>query len=150
MQARLVQDQMMASFDAVGPGLTEDHLPVLVAGDIAGPVMRACGLTWWLLSRWLGAGAAAPFTVEDAAKELHLKPDEVVEVFNVALGDQKGHWKCGLQDILPRQFCLLVHQSLARLKETYETGQEVQGAQQQARDAYVALDALAKKRRRGS
>ena len=96
-----------------------------------------------------GGWASAPFTIEEAAKELQVHANDVVAAFKAALGEKHTLWDVSPQAIVPRQCGTLVHMSLARLKETYEAAQEAQGAQEQAREAFDAIDELARKRRRG-
>jgi len=153
LQAALLQsqarDQAGDLFDAIVPEVSLDALPTLTAGALSEPELRVCGMVWWLLSRWAGAGASSPFTLEEAAQELQVPVDGVVAAFKAALGEKHALWDVSAQAFVTRQCCNLVHMSLARLKETYEQAKEAPGAEKQARVAFDAIDELAKKRRRG-
>jgi len=147
--ARAALDAANAAYDAVVQGVSLDDLPVLTASDLAESQLRACGLAWWVLARWAGAGAACAFTLGEAARELGMTVDEVAAVFALAVGQKRALFKGGPQDIISRQCCLLVQQSLSRLKEAYDAGPEVEATQQQARAAFDAIETGAKKRRCG-
>jgi len=147
--ARAAMDATNAAYEVVIPGVSLDDLPILAAADFSDVQLRACGLTWWVLARWAGAGAACAFTAGEAARELGMSVDEVVAVFSLAVGQQRALLKGGPQDIISRQCCLLVQQSLSRLKDSYEAGPDVEATRQQARAAFDAIETVAKKRRCG-
>ena len=107
-------------------------------------------MAWWFLAQWLNAGASIPFTVEDAANHLGIKVEETLQVLDEALGGRSAEWHVGPQVVVPRQGCLLAHQSLARLKASYDGAQDSQGARQAATVAYAAVEEQDRKRRRGA
>jgi len=145
--ARAATDAANAAYEVVVPGVSMDDMPTLTAAGLTESQLRACGLTWWVLARWAGAGAACAFTAGEAARELGMAEDQVTAVFTLAVGQQRALFKGGPQDIISRQCCLLVQQSLSRLKDTYEAAPEVEATQQQARVAFDAIVTVAKKRR---
>jgi len=143
------RDQALAVYDKVQQGVSIDDLPVLVAQDLSDTQLRACGLTWWMLARWAGAGATSFFTVGEVARELGMAVEVIEAVFKLVIGSQQALWPGGPHEVIPRQSCLLVQESLSRLKGAYESGLEVASVQQQAKAAFAAIESLSKKRRVG-
>jgi len=149
--AQAALDQQ-ARFEVSVEGATvEQFRPISCEGMVEEHV-RSLGLAWWFLAQWHDAGASIPFTVEHAARNLGITPEEVLNVLNEALDGRADEWKVTLGSTVPRQCCLLAHQNLGRFKEKYGQEQVSIEDRKAATDAYaaVAAEVTAKKRKLAS
>lgn len=144
------QQCMQKQFARTCAEASEDKLPTLAPAEVK-ESMEDLGLVYQMLSYW-HTGDAMPFTASQAAQHAGLEEDEFVSIMEMALGRSCDGWgvakdgKAHGDLVRPRQCCYLAHQSLAKLKESYDELVNVADLQEKARIACVKMTEQGKKR----
>ena len=122
------QRKELVFFERVALDFDPDKLPAMSKDDLDNPlVLATCGNLHKLLSQWLSAGAAIPFTFDQVAQEAIVGKD-AKELILRLLGAQTELWFNGTpaqdSDIVPRQAVIAVHTVLTAAKQKYDSKEE--------------------------
>ena len=120
--------QSPAFFELVAMDFDPDKLPTVPQEDLDNPtILAACGNLHKLLSHWMSAGAAVPFSFQQLAQEA-MAGTEARELILRLLGSQSSLWfkdsPAADADLIPRQAVIAVNTVLGAAKQLHESSAE--------------------------
>jgi hypothetical protein len=142
------RQQQHSFFEEVASGFAPEKLTAISQEDLSNDKgVRACGNLHQLITQWMHAGAAVPFTFQQLAQESAVGSD-VLELVSRLLGEQCSLWyqdgPAQVADIIPRQVVIALYGILEKAKLQFEGMEE---AKQSATSCLAKLTEQHKKRR---
>jgi hypothetical protein len=127
--AAVRERQRPSFFEQTAMDLDHNKLPEITEADLSTTaVATACGNLHMLLTQWLHAGAAIPFTFAQLAKEAWVGTEVKTLVLKL-LGEQQALWYQGApaedDDLIPRQAVIALLAVLGSAKAKYDAREEV-------------------------